>query len=109
MIAKTVCIRARAAKTPEFTGSARDRDTDSCRRFPFGASASASGIRYADGWARVAMRLPMPRLETVERLQRRQLAAAERAMERAAQAAERRWSARRHVVARLRFNEPARV
>jgi len=45
--AKTVCTVARAQPPPEFTGTARDKDTDSCRTFPFAASALVADIRYA--------------------------------------------------------------
>jgi len=92
MAGKTVCVVARAQRVPEFVASGRDKDTDSCRVFPFGASALVADIRYAgERWARVALRLPLLRLETVERVQRQQLAATERTLERAARAAERRW------------------
>src|SRR5262245_30428286 len=83
--AKTVCVVARRQRPPEFVGTLRDKDTDTCRSF--GASAAAAGIRYAgeEGWARVPMRLPLPRFETVERGQRRQIAATAKALECAAQ------------------------
>src|SRR5215831_17890347 len=75
--AKTVCVVARRQRPPEFVGTLRDKDTDTCRSF--GASAAAAG------WARVPMRLPLPRFETVERAQRRQIAATAKAPECAAQ------------------------
>ena len=82
------------ARPPEFVGTLRDGDTDTCRASSW-ASASASISRYDDGWARVPIRLPLPQLEKVERAHRRQLAATEKALERAAQAAEKAESKRR--------------
>jgi hypothetical protein len=61
--AKTVCTIARQSRPPEFVASLRDADTETCRTSS-GMSAAASGIRYAgEGWARVPIRLPLPRPE----------------------------------------------